>query len=241
MVDFSEDGPNASGQLKSIRSNIVWNPAMAGYTNYLSFFKAVDMGNGATQDVCAVGMCDYNTGWNQGTGWSKAGSWTNSSSGYLGNFSSKPGTHDRDVDPQFLDWQRNAALFDSKYLGNTANPWNRSSKYNVGDFVASADSSTYWNLSVNYRYTNGPGCVSANPRPGVDPEWRRCWEWATLFRIRAALASNQVISDTTIGVQGESLIVALIRWLQAGYSPTNAALRAGAHDGSDIGAMPVRY
>jgi hypothetical protein len=62
-----------------------------------------------------------------------------------------------------------------------------------------------------------------------------------LYRIREALATNQLRDDQVIGLHGEDVITAVIKWIRAGYAPTNPAFMGAAHDGDDIGAVPVVF
>jgi hypothetical protein len=167
--------------------------------------------------------------------------YTNQGKGYAAKFSATPGQHDVDVDPMFLDWQRSVELFDSKYLGNNPATWNSGSTYAIGDFVQNSRADVYWNLPVNYRYVNAGACAGTNPEPGAGSHWRDCWEWASLFRIREGIRTQQLIDDQIIGAHGEDIITTLNKWIRAGYAPTNTALLGAAHDSFDIGAVPVVF
>jgi hypothetical protein len=241
MLQFSEGGNNAANQITAFKSNIVWNPLLAGYTPTGGVYKLYDQ-NGSTPvtDVCAPVACDYNGGWNV-TNSSGRGAMTNEGKGYSGKYSVTPGAHDVNANPNFVDYQRNVELFDSKYLGNNPANWSSGATYSVGNFVKHARSDVYWGLPVNYRYTNGTGCSSSNPEPGNGESWRTCWEWASLYRIRASLAAVERIDNQLIGVHGEDMISTVIKWVRAGYAPTNPAYMGAAHDGDDIGAVPVVF
>jgi hypothetical protein len=251
----------ANGMLASYRSNLLWNP---GTSNLAYKLWAADQGSAHNLDVCAPVACDYNDGWNMLT---DGGGFRNGGNGYADNFSSVPGQHDLSANPVFVDSTRNMATFDSAYLHNTANAWSSGASYSVGNMVSSSDSTLYNGATINYRYTNGSfdstSCSSANPKPGLyTAVARACWEWATLYDIRQAIAAtttnagtcpgngiwttaggqNQCLwDDQTIGAHGVDIIQTLIQWVTAGYSPTNAQLAGAAHDGTDIGAVAVSF
>ena len=77
-----------------------------------------------------------------------------------------PGAHDVDVDPQFVDWQRDVVLFATQGLGKTAMRGQWTAKpgkpYTMGDTVINA-TIVEWGLPVMYRYI-GSG---ENPEPGL--------------------------------------------------------------------------
>ncbi len=225
-------GPNPGGQLSSFRSNILWANSAT------SFYKLLALDN-ANTDVCAPAGCDYNDGWNTR---SDGGSFTHAAQGYADNFSSAPGVHDLSVDPHFVDPARNTATFDSVYLGNKASLWSGDATYKSGDMVSSADSTVYRNAVINYRYVNGHGCSGANPKPGLySADSRACWEWASLYRIRQAVAAQLLYDDQTTGAHGVDIITLLIQWIRTGFNPTNPSLAIAGHDGQDTGAVPVTF
>lgn len=231
-VQLGEGGSGSAGVVSSFRGNILWNPQLASYTS--AFFKLADLSYAAspTTDYCAPANCDYNTGWGHTLTNAAQTQYTNQGKGYAGKFSSTPGVHDVDVNPQFVDYQRNLELFDSKYLGNSPTTWSSGTTYNVGDFVKYSQSTVYWSLPVDYRYINASGCGSTNPAPGSGTNWRSCWEWASLYRIRQAVAAGTLVN-------GSDYITTLINWIRAGYAPTNPAIVTAAFDGQTIGAVNV--
>jgi hypothetical protein len=240
-MQVGENGNGVAGSVISFRDNILWNPQLPNYSS--SFFKLADVGFSATPvaDYCAPANCDYNTGYGYTPTLANSPQYTNQGKGYAAKFSSTPGQHDVDVDPMFLDWQRSVELFDSKYLGNSPAAWNSTSTYSIGDFVQNSRADVYWSLPVNYRYVNAGACAGTNPEPGAGSHWRDCWEWASLFRIREGIRTQQLIDDQIIGVHGEDIITTLNKWIRAGYAPTNTALLGAAHDSFDIGAVPVVF
>ncbi len=248
-VQLGEGRNGPPGTLGSFRSNILWNPEHttdtndAPYNYQASFFKLADISYSATPtlDYCSPVDCDYNSGWNYTAADSQHPQYKNQGKGYAASFSSPPGVHDVDVDPQFLDPYRTLELFDSKYLGNHPAEWDSSATYSIGQFVSWAQSPVYWAFPVNYRYINSGSCSGANPQPGSGTNWRACWEWASLYDIRQAVAAQTRYDDQIIGAHGVDVITALMQWIRAGYSPTNTALAGSAHDGTDIGAVPVTF
>ena len=246
-IDTEEDNPCCAGQLQSFRSNILWNPELQvdsqgnPHDYRSSFYKVKDLWPTApTPDVCAPANCDYNAGWNHTLTY-PAAEFTNQGKGYTGKFSSPPGVHDVDVNPKFVDYQRSLELFDSRYLGNNPATWDAGASYNAGDFVQWRRQDIYWALPVNYRYVNGGACGGTNPEPGYGTNWRSCWEWASLYRLRQAIAAGTTYDDQFIGASGDDAIMTVIKWIRAGYSPTNTMLAGAAHDGVDIGAVPVTF
>jgi hypothetical protein len=223
-------------------NNILWNPTTSNKA-----YKLYHLDNTITSNnVCLPANCDYNDGYNTLT---DGGGFTGGANGYADIFSSgTPGVHDLSANPQFVDSSRNVATFDSAYLGNHPATWNSGTTYSVGDMVTftSVDSSTiYLGSPINYRYTNGVAysyasgsdvqaiCSGANPQPGLFTGLSRaCWEFATLYRIRQAVAAQTLYG-------GVDVITALLQWIRAGYSPTNSALAHAGSDGQDIGAVPV--
>lgn len=189
-------------------------------------------------DVASPANADYNCGWGHDTtDPTQIGRFVNQGRGYAASFSSTPGVHDTDVDPMFFDYQRAIELWDSKYLGHTATAWSSGGSYSVGDMVSHSRSEVYWSLPVNYRYI-GSG---SNPEPGLlgqTPDWRTCWEWASLYRLRNAIGAGTTYTDASIGASGDIPTLALIKWIRTGYRPTNPLLKTAAHDGTTIGAMP---
>jgi hypothetical protein len=116
---------------------------------------------------------------------------------------------------------------------------------------------------ISNGFPSGATCGGTNPKPGLyTAASRACWEWASLYDIRQAIGATtlnsgvcpgngtwsvQTISgspgctwdDQTIGAHGVDIITTLMQWIRAGYSPTNSLLAGTAHDGTNIGAMPV--
>jgi hypothetical protein len=166
----------------------------------------------------------------------------NGARGYADNFTKAAGVHDRSVNPNFVDSTRNTATFDSAYLGHTEAAWSGNATYKRGDFVSSSEAAVYKGALINYRYVNARTCANANPKPGLyTAQSRACWEWASLYRIRQAVAAQTLHDDQTIGAHQVDIITVLLQWIRAGYSPSNHLLALTGHDGQDIGAVPVSF
>jgi hypothetical protein len=108
--------------------------------------------------------------------------------------------------------------------------------------VSSSDPALYAGASINYRYVDaayhGIKCGGANPKPGIYTDAAHaCWEWASLERIRQSIAASKHFNDPSISTSNADIIIVLLHWIRAGYSPTNAALATGGHDGRFIGAI----
>lgn len=215
FIDVGEGGLTAGGIISSYRSNIIWGDDPAS-----SFYKISDVGFSGTPttDYGNPTNIDYNGGFNFTAACTTGcGAYTNQGRGYTGKWSATPGAHDVTADPLFVDYQRTAELYPSKGLGLTRAAWSSGATYAIGDFVSVTQSTVYWNLPVNFRYTNdayeGVACSSANPKPGSGTNWRSCWEWEILFDLRTGVAS------------GSTIIADMMTWVRAGWTPTNAAYR----------------
>ena len=94
------------------------------------------------------------------------GHYGNWGKGYIGNWSKTPGEHDVDVDPQFVDYQRDLPLYATRALNKTASRSNWQATpdkpYAIGDTVLNK-TGIYWGLPILYRYV-GSG---ATPEPGA--------------------------------------------------------------------------
>lgn len=258
-VDYSETGNAPPGAISGFKNNLLWNPEIAG--KIASYTKIVDIGNqssnqgtgygvGPTTDVCSPSNCDYNSSYGnlQSTiTVPNSAAYHNQGRGYAGNFSSTPGVHDLDnTNPSFTDYHRYAEAFDRgyyrPYVGLTSAPgWVSSSTYSVGTVVNHSTSTIYWGDTIDYRYTNGTGCSSANPEPGGTNlvAWEKCWEFATFQDIRDSIISSATFTDSTIGVSSADVNTTLISWVRTGYAPTNFSLKNAGSDGTDIGAVPI--
>jgi hypothetical protein len=55
------------------------------------------------------------------------------------------------------------------------------------------------------------------------------------------MIAGTAYDDPLIGASGSNAIMTVIQWVRAGYAPTNNLLANAAHDGTDIGAVPVNF
>lgn len=161
------------------------------------------------------------------------------------------GTNERTQGPRFADTTRNAATFDSSYLGNTAPAWQDAHAYSVGDIVSASSSTFYTGATINYRCirahtsavadgTDGkPGSAVTISTAAPLSGYRVNWEFESVDRIRAATISGAMITDGAIGCASCTYIQALEHWVQAGYRPGNPILWKAASDGSTIGAVDM--
>ncbi len=246
-IQYSEHGNTSSGVVKSFRSNILWNPQLPG--KEAKFFKINDIhsmnadqrGELPTRDVGEPKNIDYNTGWkytpDKDVDFPNKGHFNNWGKGYIGNWSRTPGEHDIDVDPRFVDYQRDLPLFATKCLGikPSRGEWSATpaKPYVTGDTVINK-TIILWGLPVLYRYIG----TGANPEPGLGTrkegdigKWRDSWEWASLYYLREGVRTGQKFG-------ADDIIMHLIKWVRTGYAPTNPLLKGAAHDGTDIGAVP---
>ena len=244
---YSESGNNSPGVLKSFRSNLLWNPQLPG--REAAFVKLCDVhslpkdqkAGPPVEDVGDPKNIDYNAAWNcqkdSAIDFPNKAHYRNWGKGYIGNWSRQPGEHDLDVDPEFVDYRRDVPLYATKCLGEkpTRGEWSATPEraYAVGDTVLHA-TGIEWGLPVLYRYIG----VGVNPEPGLGTrekgdanEWRKSWEWASLHVLREGVRTQQKFND------GDA-VMHLIKWIRAGYAPTNPKLKGAAHDDGDIGAVP---
>lgn len=106
-VTVGETYAGFAGQMTGFQSNIVWKPS--GTTGYKLFRDAA----GSVSDICSPSNADYNCGWNLATGSDLKG--YHASSGTM--FSTAPGAHDVDGNPQFVDSSRSIASWDTSLGG----------------------------------------------------------------------------------------------------------------------------
>lgn len=256
MVQENESQSGATprdlpGTYTSIRSNIIWNPEFAGYTNHRPFFvtRTIPDRTDLPTDVNVPSGSDYNWKWNHTNVWSGCVNCANQGNGYAARYSVTPGVNDGTGDPLFVDWQRSVELFDSRYLGNHFDPWVSNQAYSLGDFVSATDLTLTWGLAVNFRCRQAT-CQGTN-KPGVPgTAWRSDgWEWASLYRLRTATAAGETYALTgalaaaapsTCNVAVATPICRMMAWVRAGYAPT-APLAAASYPGDTaqyVGAVP---
>lgn len=146
------------------------------------------------------------------------------------------GAHDVVASANFVDTTRNLATFDTAYLGNSAadGTWTDGASYTVGKIVSTASSGFYNNATINFRCIANHTATSGNStlgQPGVASSWNTSWELASVYRLRVSAPTYSA------GVR-QATARDLYEWVKAGWAPTNASLKATAHDGGDIGAVP---
>lgn len=222
-------------------SNIAWDTSQRGYI-------LVDGTEGSAFNAAAntVKTSDYNIGWNFKTTYGVGG--TNPA--YLANgypcsnttnpFHSAPGSNDLHINPNFVDYTRSLATFDSQYLGNTATAWVTAHSYAVGDMVSVTTTGVWYGVTVNYRCISAHASVSGNSTtglPGTALSWTANWELASQYRLRTAIANSTTITDATLGLTGATMLRALNEWVRAGFAPTNTASKVSGHDGQTPGAV----
>lgn len=221
LVDF-ESGTMAAGILPYMQSNIAW--AAEGQLAY----QIADFTSPETTDVGTPSGIGYNSGYRL------------QAVPYNATWSTPPGGHDVNGDPKFVDTSRNLVTFDTAYLKNPAGvAWSSGGSYSVGDIVSDPHAAYYGGALINYRCIQAHAGITANSEPGSGSNWRTYWEFATLYRIRQAIAGQQLFTDRAIGADYDTVIMTLIKWVQAGFTPQNVALHGTGHDGGDIGAVAI--
>lgn len=164
----------------------------------------------------------------------------NQGNGYVGSWTSTPGTHDVSVYSPFLadPFLRNVALWDTRYLGNAAGAaWQTSTAYTVGQIVSDSHAGYWQGATVNFRCIANHTSAAAT-EPNVGANWRNDWEFASLYDLRTAVAAGTTYTDGAIACSGCTAIQALRKWVRLGFTPQNPALWCAGHDGEAIGAVP---
>ena len=239
--NYGETGENSAGTIAAWKNNIAWDDTPGSPRGHvLQDVGHITSSSGLVTDVASPANADYNCGYNLQATYASATWFTNQGKGYQGAFSATPGAHDLATNPNFVDSTRNAATFDSAYLGNAPGAWSAQANghvFNPGD-VASDSSLAYYNGAViNYR------CIlahskSASTRPAASG-WRVYWEFAGYERLRQAIFAGSTITDSALGLTNADYLTALRAWIRAGFAPKNASLKNAGSDGADIGAVPV--
>ena len=137
-IRWVKDMTPLPGSILSLTSNIFWNPHTSG--TVVPWSKMAEIGNKAspTEDICAPASCDYNTGFGLGyhatePGWT---AYTGQAKGYVAKFSSPPGVHDVDVDPQFVDYNGPFRCSTRSTWGTRLQHGPSWASYSVGDIVS---------------------------------------------------------------------------------------------------------
>jgi hypothetical protein len=242
----AEYGDAPAGAVASLKSNIM--AVLAGNAK-ASYKLASGNHNFSTTDICAPANCDYNAGYNTAATDASCTGCTNQGRGYAGKWSVTPGAHDilDGQNPQFVDWTRSIALWDTNYLGNASGypSWSSNGSYPAGDFVKNRNAGQWNGQWVGFRCINSAGCngSAGNSEPNVGTNWRTYWEFSSLYRIRAAIQGGIRYYDgalgCTVATGGCYPAEALVRWVELGFRPQNPLYRGAGHDGTDIGAVPM--
>lgn len=228
-VSVGETGTLPAGLIEYLRSSLFWATADASPLP----LKTVDNRNATAdnnpiEDLIAPDNANYNAGFNTRAVYPR--SWfTNEGRGYAQKWSVTPGANDVDgQDPQFVDTTRNAAVADTRLFGQAVAPaWASGQAYAVGDVRSHSVSTFYGGAVINYR------CVAAHTsdattEPGSGSSWRSNWVYQSWWTIMDGMKNGDL-----------TLIDKLYDWVRAGFAPRNKALKGKAHDGGDIGAVPV--
>lgn len=84
----------------------------------------------------------------------------------------------------------------------------------------------------------GTGDATITYSSWVNSDWHQWWELASMYWARQAFSTPAIYTDPSIGCgAGCTAALALVKWVQAGFAPTNPAYHNTAHDGGDIGAV----
>lgn len=164
---------------------------------------------------------------------------TNQGNGYIAAFSAPLGASDLVTDPQFIDYTRCLALYDSVSLGRQYAEWltyDSAHAFTAGDYVTHSVPGVWGGRAINYRCIAACTPATANSEPGTGSSWKTYWEPATLASIRADMLARMQAGTTGAGL---SPIGLLREWVANGYAPTAAALKAAGTDSEDIGARGV--
>lgn len=135
------------------------------------------------------------------------------------------------VNPQFADKTRSVETFWGAYLGNSPSrgAWDIANSYAIGDTVSDVMPSgitTYWRAIA----TIGANTANSEPALGSHP-WTTLWEPAAEQTMGLSVVSGAVFSDASIGCSNDSITTCMVKWVRAGFAPTNpAACGYGAVD-----------
>jgi len=150
------------GTVGSFKANLVYG---LGGSNTTFKFATILPAATACLDLCTASTCDYNAAYNFTlTATCVSCNPAGGGRGYLSNTTSGvlPGPHDLDVvlnpgsavgvNPSFADSNRNAYLWDTKYLGHALNAaWVTSTSYTAGSSaVSDSHAGVYGNAGINY-------------------------------------------------------------------------------------------
>ncbi len=146
--------------------------------------------------------------------------------------------------------------------------WDGVTDYAYGDMVSGfytthpdgTSDGRYNNRQFNYVCVSLNGCAHTSPRPGVAEQvpninslgqgsWQSNWLWGGLYQLNVAISQRITTTDGAarpaggvypeVGCNACLPVTALIQSMMASYAPSNPSLKGAAHDGSDIGPVPV--
>jgi hypothetical protein len=95
-------------------------------------------------------------------------------------------------------------------------------------------------VEVDVRFEGSPYLLPWLSGPTDCDHWRTSWEYASSGAIAEATLADRRITDPGLGLDNATYIEALIAWVRAGFAPRNPKLKGTAHDGGDVGAIPMR-
>ncbi len=205
----------------SFRASIVADLS-GGAATGLKMNEAPDHQAAPRVDVCAPANCDYNDGFNLALTKTCAGC-TNQGRSYMSAWTVTPGAHDITGDPQYVSTHRRLATWDT--LGPPARAactaWGTGVTYTPGTCVSvNNGAGVYQGDTINYFYisTAASHTSGASTKPDSGASWRTDWEYASAQDLRGAFVLGTTYS-------GDSPVKALIKWVQGGWTPTNATFR----------------
>lgn len=210
-----------AGAVQSVRNNLVWRSTSGPGP----LINSITGSNPASISAGAVVAADYNGIWNV-----NASVYGTPST----QFATTPGAHDITANPNFVDTTRNFLAADTAFFGNaTATAWTSGHSYAVGDEMSYSASGFFGGKTYNYVCIQAHTSSSTNAPGGSG--WSANWIPASLVDVRASL-----LAGTTYNGGSDSVVVALVKWIQAGYAPQNVALHNAGSDGTDIGAVAYK-
>lgn len=208
-----------------LSNNIIWRTV----SGTADLARSIVSGHTCTISNGAVTVADYNDSWNI----------TNSIYDVpLNQYLVTPGAHDLAVNPNYVDNTRNIYSFDTAAAGlnhAVATAWVSGTSYTVGQIVSSSDAGFHGGATYNWRCTTANTAAAGNkPGGGTAAQTSaQTWEPASLGYIRASLLAGQTFNGGL-----DSMVGVAVKFVKAGYAPTNAAISTAASDGTTMGAIP---
>lgn len=219
FIALCESTDGTTGQITSLKSNLVWNESayLTAAYNAICYIDnpayAADLSTFPTDDVVASGAGDYNGFWQGNEAKNYAGE-----AGYYYKRSggaTVPGAHDvRGQDPQFVN--KNVRF------------WRWVKQLNGGSSTIPAPASGGSTLDVaNDGYMGGTTAGNGSP---PTTGWRDYCAWG-IYKL--SLKNEPTHAD----YDAAYTLAAYKAYIRAGHAPTNSAYRTAAHDGTTIGAV----